>query len=173
MNITVQVDDISLATTVAEIVAFDEDGNPYPSGERTVADLVADQIMARLLKDSGWRTLAEQVQAIREEEIRAAVRPQIEEALQRPIRKTNIYGEPTGAETTLTEVIVEEARKALNAPTDSYGRRETFLEKTVAAEVKKALSAEITDAVKKAREQVAAEIGSHVATAVQAGLKSR
>ena len=174
MNITVNVDEVSLDTVVAEIVAFDEDGDPYPNGERTVADLVAAQIMARLLKDDGYRQLATRVQEIRAEEIRAAVRPLIEEALRRPIRKTNTYGEATGAETTLTEVIIDEAQKAITKPLDSYNRdKGTFLSKTVADEVKKALSAEIADAVKKAREQVSAEIGQHVAAAVQAGLKAR
>ena len=174
MNITVQVDEVTLGTVVAEVMAYDEEGGSYAAGERTIADLVAEQIMTRLLKAPGWPSLASKVQEIRIEEIRAAIRPQIEEAIARPLRKTNSYGEPAGAETTLREIIVDEARKAVNEPADRYSREKgTFLTQAVAAEVKKAFAAEIAAAVRQAREQVSAEIGQHVAAAVQEGLRKR
>lgn len=175
MNITVSVDEVTLDTAVAEVMAYDDETGPYPQGERTIGDLVAEQIVSRLIKDTGrWSRYCDQVTRVRDEVIRERVMPLIEEALTRPIQKTNTYGEATGQETTLTEVIIGEAQKIMKAPIDSYSRdRGTLLTKLVADEVKKALSAEIADAVKAARQQVSTEIGSHVAAAVQAGLKAR
>jgi len=141
MNITVQVDEVSLGTVVAEVVAFDEEGDPYTQGERTVADLVVTQIMAHLLKDDRYRSLAVKVAEIRTEEIRAAVRPQIEEAIAAPVQKTNTWGEPlAGPAITLRELIVGEARKLLSEPVDSYGSRTTVVQKMVADAAKKSLT---------------------------------
>ena len=174
MNITVKVDEISLDTAVAEVFAYDEDGDAYARGERTVGDLVAGQIVDRLVRgaNTGWPGLVAKVTEIRNEVIRETVRPQIEEAVAAPFRKTNSYGEPVGEPTTLRQLIVDEARKAVNEPADRYSSS-TFLQQAVRAEVQKALAKEIADAVKQAREQVAAEVGQHVAAAVQAGLKAR
>jgi hypothetical protein len=174
MNITVNVDEVSLSTAVAKVVQYDEDGDAMVKGERTVGHLVAEMIVDRLLKSREYPALQQRVTDIRAEVIRELIRPQLEEAIAKPIVKTNSYGEAVGEPTTLREVIVEEARKAVNAPVDNWNReRGTFLSQAVSAEVKKALSAEIADAVKKARELVSAEIGQRVADAVQAGLKAR
>ena len=176
MNITVNVDEVSLSTAVADVVGFDsETGEPFQEGTRTIADLVAEMIVNRLQRDTSWPSLREKFLEIRTEEIRKAVRPQIEEAVAAPIQKTNTYGEPvSGQTTTLREVIVEEARKAVNAPADRHGYdRQTFLQKTVAEEVRKALQAEIASAVTAARQQVAKQIGEQVAAAVEAGMRKR
>lgn len=177
MNITVQVDKVTLASTVAEVLGYDEEtGETYPQGERTIGDAVAAQIVAAATKDSGrYRALIDNVTSIRAEMIREAIAPQIEQALTSPFRKTNQYGEATGQEGTLRELIIEEAQKAMTREVDGsgYRDRQTFIQKTVAEQVQKALGAEIADAVKAAREQVSKEIGSHVAAAVQAGLRSR
>lgn len=173
MNIT--VDGVTLASIVDRVVEHDDEGEAIGETGRTLGELVANQIVDRAISHAHWSRYFEKVSEIRTELIREAIRPHVAEAIARPIRKTNPYGEPTGEETTLTEVIVDEARKVLNMPADrsGYGSRQTYIEKTVADEVKKALAAEIADAVKQARQQVAAEIGNHVAAAVQAGLTAR
>ena len=169
MNIEIKVDDITLNTVVADVVAYDEDGDPYTEGSKTVADLVAEQIVARLVKDDQWPSLREHVTNIRKEEIRAAVRPSIDEALARPIYKTNGYGERTGAETTLAEIIADEARKQLAEPVDRYRTEKgTVLQQAVRAEVKKAFETEIADAVKAARELVTRELGAELTEKVTA-----
>jgi hypothetical protein len=179
LNIEIKVDDITLSTVVGDVVDFDEDGDAVSTGrERTVADLVAAQIVNQVVRDARYPNLVDQVTRIRDEEIRAAVKPTIEQAINRPIRKTNYYGEATGEETTLTEVIVEEARKLLEEPADQYRREQgTVLQQAVRAEVKRAFEAEIADAVKQARDMVAAELGdtvsAQIAAAVKAGLKAK
>jgi metal-responsive CopG/Arc/MetJ family transcriptional regulator len=174
MNITVKVDEVSLDTVVAEVFAFDSDGEEYQQGERTVADIVSAQIVDRLVQERGWPTLRDKVQEIRSEVIREVLRPQIEEAVAKPIQKTNGYGEPVGEPTTLRELIVDEVRKAVNAPANKYSSdRSSFLAQAVAKEVQNALGKEITDAVKQARTLVADQVGQKVADAVAEGMRKR
>ena len=178
MNISVSIDEVSLATAVNDVLGCDEiSGELISTGEQvTIADLVAAQIVERVTGDQGWGDLSRKVREIRAEVIREAVRPQIEQAIAAPVTLTNAYGEPNGRTTTLRELIIDEARKALNAPADpsSYGRdRKTLVQKIVAEQVHEAFAAEIADAVKQARTDVAAEIGQHVASAVQAAMKAR
>ncbi|NUL13255.1 hypothetical protein [Streptomyces lunaelactis] len=169
MNITIQVDEVSLSTVVADVLGIDEDGDTYTEGTQTVADLVADRIIERLVKDDQWPSLREQVLNIRKEEIRAAVRPTIDEALTKPIYKTNGYGERTGQETTLAELIADEARKQLAEPADRYrSEKGTVLQQAVRAEVKKAFETEIADAVKQARDLVTKELGGELTRQVTA-----
>lgn len=174
MNIEIKVDDITLSTVIAEVVDYDDDGDLVSSGkEKTVADLVADRIVDRLVRDDRYPRLKDRVTEIRDEEIRAAIRPAIEQAVTRPIRKTNSWGEPSGQETTLSEVIVDEARKFMKEPADKYRREEgTVLQKLVRDEVHKAFGAEIADAVKQARELVATQLGDKVSDQITAAVKA-
>ena len=96
-------------------------------------------------------------------------------AIAEPVRKTSVYGDPVGEPTTLREVIVHEARAVINAkdPNDYRGEKGTFLERTVRAEVARAMHDEITAEVAKARALVADEIGKQVASAVANAMKGR
>lgn len=167
MNITVNVDEVTLDTVVAKVFGYDEDGDTYETGERTIAELVVEKLVAKLVADDRYPRLRDQVAEIRKEEIRKAVRPTIEEALARPIYKTNGYGERTGGETTLFELIAEEARKAITEPIDRYGRdKGTFLSNAVREEVQRAFKEEIANAAQQARDAVTKEIGEQIGTQV-------
>ncbi|WUH94495.1 hypothetical protein OG900_33065 [Streptomyces sp. NBC_00433] len=176
MNIEINVSDITLDTIVGQVVGFDEDGDAYETGQRTVADLVAEKIVARLVGDQRYPTLRDMVTEIRKEEIRAAVRPSIDEALARPIYKTNAYGERTGTETTLAEIVADEARKQLAEPADRYrSEKGSVLQQAVRAEVQKAFSDQIAQAVQQVRDMVAQELTGDLAAqmtkALAAGLR--
>lgn len=176
MNITVQVDQATLSSVVEDITGYDSDSGPYLDGHITIGDLVARQLVDAIKHDTDrYHSLVSKVADIRAEMIREAIAPQIEQALTAPFRKTNQYGEATSQETSLRELIIEEAQKAMTRNVDGtgYRDRQTFIQKTVAEQVQKALGAEIADAVKAAREQVSKEIGSHVAAAVSKGLQAR
>lgn len=175
MNITVNVSDVTLDTVVAEVFGYDsETGDPYEIGNKTIADLVTEQIMTRVTADDRYKTLAAKVAEIRTEVIREAVRPQIDEAIAAPVQKTNSYGELVGEPTTLRALIVEEARKAVNEPIDKYARdKGTYLTRAVAAEVKKAIDDEVAGAVKQVREQFAGQIGERISEAVTSALRTR
>lgn len=174
MNITVNVDEVSLDTAVASIVRYDGDDSECVAGERTVADLVAELIVNRLMKDGRWGYLRDCVLNIRKEVIREALLPVVEKAMSEPFQRTNSYNEPAGPQVTMREVIADEAKRLMTQPADSYNRdKGTLLQVMVRKEVEAALGAEVRDAVKQAREQVSAEIGQMVANAVHAGLKAR
>lgn len=173
MNITVKVDEVSLATVVDQALAYDDENGSYVAGERTVAHLVAEMIVDRLAQDHDrWYELRKTVTDVKREVIREAVLPMVEQAISEPIQKTSAYGDPLGAPVTLREVIVDEARKLLDKRADTYGSQ-TVLQKIVAEEVQKAFAAEIKDAVAKARASVADDIGKQVAAAVTNAMKGR
>lgn len=176
MNITVNVTEVALDTVVAEVFGYDQEtGEPFAMGPgKTVADLVAAQIVDRLVKDDRWPSLAEKVREIRSEVIREAIRPSVDEAIAAPVVKTNTWGEATGKPTSLREVVIDEARKLMNEPVDRYAQAKgTYLTKAVRDEVQAALKAEIAEAVKQVREQVSAEAGALVAAAVTNAMRGR
>lgn len=177
MKIEVKIDEVTLNTVVGEIVRYDDEGDAYADGEVTVADKVAAILAAEAIKSPSWEPLRDRVANIRNEMIREAVRPLIREALERPIRRTNAYGERVGSETTLSEIIMDEAKKVFTEVKDSYTSRKPFIAEVVAAEVKKAFQADIQEQVKKARAAVAQELGATLSEAViktaLEGLKAR
>ena len=175
MNITVKIDEVSLTTTVEQAMAYDDESGPYVAGERTVGHLVAEMIVDRLVQDRDrWHELRSTVTEIKREVIREAVLPQVEQAISAPIQKTSAYGDPIGEPVTLREVIVDEARKLVNTPTDRYDSHSgTLLSKIVAEQVREAFANEVRDQVKQARDSVADEIGKQVASAVAAGMRTR
>lgn len=171
MEIKVAIDDVTLDTIVGDVIRIDEDGDEYVAGQATVGDKVAALIRDSVVKRPEYTSLREKVTRIRDEEIREAVKPLIQEALQRPIKRTNSWGEATGTETTLSEIVMDEAKKVFTEVRDSYRTKRPFIAEVVQAEVQKAFGTYIQDEVKKAREAVAKELGSKVsATVVQSVL---
>lgn len=174
MNIEVNVSDIDLTSRVSD--RFLDDGDDSEGGRyQTLADLVAARLVKRVAESSEYPGFRQEVTQIRDEMIRDAIAPLIEQALSEPFRQSNAYGEPNGPATTLREVIVAQARTALTASTgDSYSSdRRPLVRKIVAEEVQKAFGSVVADEVKKARELVADQIGEQVAAAVKAGMKAR
>ena len=171
MDIIVQVDlkDLDLDEKIGGY--YDEDGDFV--GGKTVAGAVIAKLVEQAAKGSYSDALKRRVQEIRDEAIRAAIEPVIAEALNKPLVKTNSYGEPTGQETTLRELVMEKTRKTLGISTeDGYrnGRYEhsTTLERLVRAQVDAAIKEEIAEAVKAAKEAVPKQLGASIADTVAA-----
>jgi hypothetical protein len=168
MEINVSVDKIDLAEEIAS--HYDDDGSRIPSG--TFADLIAYQLVQRIIKTDDYTGLVGRVRTIRDEEIREAVLPAITEAIQAPIQTTNRYGEATGTSTTLRELIAEAARTVLTSPVDNYSREKgTLLQKVIREEVAAAFKAELVDAVKQVRDGIATEMGTTVAELVTSAVR--
>lgn len=159
MEIKIEVPEVTLNTVVGDVVRVDEDGDEYLDGQMTVADKVAQLIKAEVVKHPEYENLRKRVTEIRNQEIREAVKPLVREALERPIRKTNYYGEPVGQETTLSEIIMDEAKKAWSTSKDSYGSRQNTLQDVIAAEVRKHIQGEVAKAVKAAQEAALKAVG--------------
>jgi len=167
MDIKVSVESIDLGDYIDG--HRDEDGDYVPGG--TLADAIAHKLVEKFSRSDLYDGFRDRVQRIRDEEIRTQLTPVIAEALAKPIKRTNSYGESTGTETTLREVIVDEARKWLSTKADDrYGRSstETNLQKMIRDAVEDGFKAEIADAVKAAREAVVNQFGSDVGDRVGA-----
>lgn len=175
MQFTVNVDSIDLGDYID--AHLDEDGDRVPAG--TLGDAVVRQLVEKFSRSDLYRGLAERVRTIRDEEIRAAVAPAIAEAVSAPIQSTNRYGEKTGEQTTLREVIADEARRYLTERnTDSYARdKGTRLQVAVREAVDAAFREEIAAEVRQARDAVTKQLGTTVALlvtdAVQQALAKR
>jgi hypothetical protein len=172
LNITVNVDEVTLATVVGDVIEYDDDGDARVKGEKTIGHLVAEQVVTRLINDADrWTHLRGQVEELRSQMIREALAPVVEQAIKAPLQKTSSWGEPIGEPVTLTTVIIEEVRKYLKEPADSYRRENgTILQKLIRDEVKRAFETEVKAAVAEARKAVAAEIGEQFGTQVAAGV---
>lgn len=145
----------------------DEDGDYVPGG--TLADNIAHQLVEKFSRSDLYDGFRDRVQRLRDEEIRAQLAPAIAEALANPIRRTNSYGERIGEDTTLREVIVDEARKWMTTKADDrYGSNntETNLRKMIREAVRDTFATEIAEAVKQAREAVVTELGTTVSEMV-------
>lgn len=167
MNIDVNVSDIKLTDEVDQQIQ-DRDEEGYPIGRSaTIADLVAEKIADRLVRENNsyYKSLRERVNMKIDALITERVKPLVDEAIAKPIRKTNTYGEPTGAETTLTEMIIDGARKWLEAPTgDSYDRnRKPMARKLVDEAVGAALTKELAMAIAAEREKVVIAVRTQAA----------
>jgi hypothetical protein len=104
------------------------------------------------MRSPEYTGLQTKVSQIREEEIRAALKPIIAEALQKPIRRTNSWGDATGEETTLKDVIVDEARKAWTVDRNAYSNNQpTDIRTAIQQEVRKHINGEVAKAVKEAQ----------------------
>jgi hypothetical protein len=162
VEIKVEVPEITLNTVIGDIVRVDEDGDQYLDGQMTVADKVAQLIRDAVVKSPEYTSLRERVTEIRNQEIREAVKPLVREALERPIQRTNSWGERTGQTTTLSEIIMDEAKKVFTEVKGSYRDKRPFIQGVVAEEVQKAFKKDIQEQVQKAREAIAKQLGTSV-----------
>lgn len=154
-SVTVELDFDKLAPYLT-----DAEGEDIASGsvEGLIVDLAARELMSQAVgKDrDSWRDVLRRVNGIRDDIIAELVRPQVEEALEASITRTNSYGEPTGKTTTLREVIVDQAKQWLTKPGNSFGRRDndTNVQYLIKQEVDRALTTELKAAVQDARSEV-------------------
>ncbi|WP_267716610.1 hypothetical protein [Streptomyces sp. CoH17] len=175
-SVSVNVEGFDMNTILGWTI--DYDGEEATQGEPiTVADKVVKQIVRNALNAPEYTSLKEKVTRIREEVIREEIRPIVREALQAPIRRTNYYGEATGPETTLSEIIMKEAKDAWTLPKDSYRSKVPFLVEIVRDEVQKAFKTLVTDEIQKVRVEVGSEISKvitgQVNSLVEKGILSK
>lgn len=139
--------------------AYDEDGNPHTA---RLVDLVVDEMVRRATRDSdsGWHSLAQQVQRVRAEAIRAKVEAEVESALTAEFRQTNSFGEPIGEPTTLRALIAKQAQDAvkLGVARPGYGEKEGVATRVIRDEVDKVLAKELAETVAAERAKVVAAV---------------
>lgn len=176
MNITVNVDQVDLTTTIGEHTVDYGDGD-YSREPRTLGDAVAEQVARDLQKDDAYRSLRKRFIDLRDEEIREQIRPIVAKAITDPVQKTNGYGQPVGEPVSLTELIVGEVRTLLSKR-DGYDRSTpTFVQKIIRDEVGRTLTAELQQVIADEKAKVVAAVRAQaaelIADAVKKGIGAR
>lgn len=171
--LNIAIKDLSLDTVVSA-----EGYDPI-----TLADAIVSAAVAKLTHEDEWRdtygALKKRVAQIRDEEIRALVKAEIETAMAEPVQETNQWGEALGKPTTLRALMVAEAEKFFTEKrgTDNYNRepRMTGAERVVAqlvqAELVKEMAAIFAAEKAKVTEAVQGRAAELLAQAVKDGLR--
>lgn len=172
INVTVaDIESVDLTTPIETRTRYDEDGD-REEYEVTLGHLVASKVTAQLSKDDSWGGIKKRFLDIRDEEIRKAVAPIVEEAITGPIQKTNNYGEPTGQTTTVRELVMKEASALLTKSADSYGRgSETVLQKFVREQIAAAFTKELAAVVAEEKAKVVAAVRAKAADLIADAVK--
>lgn len=143
---------------------------PYGSGEHgTLLDEVLRRVAKDGVPDDARKDLGYRVTQIRDEEIRAVVRPMIEDAIAKTLLQTDLFGNVKDGPKTLSEVIVDQATKELRASHSrgNYSKSETLLQQVIREEVERAFRKELDDVIKEAKTEVVnaiRQVGAEVLT---------
>lgn len=168
IKFNVEVEDLDLSSAIP--AHYDADDDRVPAG--TLADLVVRHLVDRAANTTEYKqSITDRVRTIRDEEIRAQLAPIIADALAKPLKKTNSYGEAVGPETTLRELISADVKKFLSEKDDRYRDNRTRLETMIRNAVETAFKNEIAQAVKDAKDAVAQQMGASVAEVVAAAAR--
>lgn len=134
--------------------------------ETLVLDLAARKVADMSTRDRELTTeIRSRVAQLRDDEIRAHVRPLIEEALTRSLQRTNSFGEPAGEETTLRDLILAEVgaevKRLASVKTDRYAARSdarTPLQEMIEKEVGAAFAKDVRAELDKAKAEILAAV---------------
>ncbi len=177
MNIEVKIDELSVDSIIETIMERNEDGEVVGTSGITLGNAITERLASEIKKGQGWHDgILNRIKAIRDEEIRVAVRDELQTALTTPLQATNSFGERTSAPTTLREMIFKEAQKALGTTGSRYDSDRSMIEKILAVEVPKALAAEVKPILDKAKadvrvaaNKITAELLAEVALKISGG----
>lgn len=157
---------------LARHLGYNEEGEPIQQPttlEDVVLGMAAERLVRSVTADEAKRYMRERISAIRDEEIRAAIRPLIEEALTRSIQPTDHYGNPKGEPTTLAEVITKEAKTAVTVPKEhGYGKpKRTLIQEIIADAVDLQFHRELGEAIAEGKKAVLAAVRDEGAAVIQ------
>lgn len=137
-----------------------EDGTRSTSLREMVANAAVERLVTDARREAWGKTIRDRVRAIRDDEIREAVRPSIEEALTKAIQPTDVYGTPKGEPVTLREHIVQTASDWLTKKSsERYGEKAMSpAERLIKEEVTRVFDREVKAALDDAKAQVMAAV---------------
>lgn len=158
---------ITIEVNLAEVVvARGEDGQTFAD---YIASLAAAALLQRSTKEDYYGALKRAVEQFRETEIRAALVPLIQAAVEESFQPTNEYGSPKGQPTTLRELIAKQVTVELRVhkERDGYSRPQTsLLEDVVKEQVRRELRGELRQAVAEGRASVLAAVKEQAAEVI-------
>lgn len=168
INVTV-TEPLDLTAVIG--TGYDDDGD---RADITLGDRIAEIAARNLAKDDTyWRPLKDRVTEMRTTLIRELVQAELAVAMEAEVQRTNALGEPIGPATTLRELIVAEAKKWFTEKhSNDYGRTHyTNAQSVVAAEVNKAIKAELAAAIAEEKAKVVAAIQAKAAELIADAVK--
>lgn len=172
MEINVTVDNLTLESIIGEVRTWNEDSERYETEGQTLGALLAEKLAKSVRESEAWPEAKKRVAVIREEEIRARIVPQIEQAMTEPIRKTNTWGEPTGQAMTMRELILDEVKKFMSEPADRHYREKgTVLEKYVRDTVQSTIKTELAEVLAEEKAKVVAAVRAKAADLIAEAVK--
>jgi len=169
VEINVNIDAIDLNTVIGEIVERDSEGEEYDRKGRTLGDEVIDQLVSGLRAGDQYTTLRRRVAEIRDEVIRERIITEVEAAFNKPIRKTDSYGNPVGPETTLTAIIADMAKQWIAGR--DYGGRTNSAE-LIKNTVREVLKSDLVAVVNAEKLKAVAAVKAHLAEQLEKASKS-
>lgn len=161
--LTVAVGELTLDTVIMN-----------PAGEAvSLGTAIVEAAAAALVDTADYLSIKERIRGIRDEEIRARVAVEIEQAMDGPLTLTNQFGEPMGRAGTLREEIARMTVEALKMD-ERYHREPTPAQKCIREHVSRAFERELAEAVAYEKEKVItavrAKAAELIADAVRRGL---
>lgn len=131
------------------------------ASDAAVSEAIVQECARRLLQQYELTDdVRRRMKQVTGDEIRAAVQPLIQAALDEGFQPTDSFGSPKGEPTTLRDMIVQEARRDLGASKHPghHGSKQTLLEEIVGREVERAVREDLKQAMDEARKQVRAAV---------------
>lgn len=168
MEIIVNIGEMDLNTVIGKKVRFDSYEETDVEDDLTLGDVVVKAVIDKAMA-SRYPSVEELVQRIREEQVRQATAEQLQAALAKPYRRTNVYGEVKGDEGTLAELIHEKVEQLLTTK-HSYDRREDpvfgVVKESVAVYLQGRFTAQAEEAIQKYQANLLAAHHSRMAALV-------
>lgn len=176
INVTVDgLDGIDLTAEVGTVVVYcDPITEETETRPRTLGDLVAEKLADKLFAETGYenrRALIKEANREVTSIIREKAEPVITAALTGPIRLTNTFGEPTGPETTLNALIIDEAKKVVGGNRTDHGRGQTLAQRLVADAVGAAFTGELSKVLADEKTKVVAAMRAKAAELISESVK--
>lgn len=133
----------------------------YAGNEKTLADLIIDGAVSRLLVDfrreEAVQDLRQRIRAIRDEVLAESLRETILVAIEQALQPTDSFGSPKGEPKKLYELIRDEAIALLTKPSrDSYGspKQQTLVQELIATAVRSEVEREMKAALDAGRAEI-------------------
>lgn len=156
--------DVTIPLTLGTVVdttyrQTSEDGFS-PDAPVTVLDLVVAEAARQLIADAGRDLRTDFRRIVRDRYVALideAIAPIITDALAQPIQRTNSYGEPAGAPTTLRQLVIDRVGEVLSTKARSSSGDRTMLSQALAEVTDRAIRNELAEALAEAKNQLRAQ----------------
>lgn len=139
--------------------------SPGDLTEKIIAELSRQILVREEGRDDEGFGISAEIKRRREELIDEAIKPMVDELLEKPIQLTNGYGEPKGEPVTLTEVVMERITAHLNQKT-RYGSEKTNLDEMIDKMIGYGLKGELQKLVDQAKGQIRAAVKEKAAQVI-------